>query len=164
MHSVIIIVNAILLSLHSVITLLKMSLWGPAPTPYHPAAEGKAPLIPPLQISFPRSCAQAQLRFAGLSLPDLICSLLVIAACPTPPEQGAWACCPSCSAFTSQTPLCCSGWGLNLTPVPLQFQSNGISDPKSANHPHPEGTMGPPGYSCLLGLSEHHLCQHHVSS
>lgn len=60
MHAVVIIVNVALLSLPSVITLLEMLLWGAAPALYHLAAEGKAPLILPSQISFPGSCAQAQ--------------------------------------------------------------------------------------------------------
>lgn len=126
MHGIVIIVNVALLSLHGAITLLEMLLWGAAPAPYHLAAEGKAPLIPPPQRSFLWSCAQAELCFARLSLPDLICSFQVIAAHPAHPERGVRACCPSCSAFNSQIPLCCSGWGPNLTCMPLSSRAKGF--------------------------------------
>jgi len=161
-HDVIIIANVALPSLHSVITTSEMLLRGPATAPCLLAVEVKTPLIPAPHISFPGSCAQAQLRFARLSLPDLICSLLMTAACPAHPEQGAWACCPSCSASASQTPLCSSGWGPNLASVPLWLLSKGICASTSGNHPHPKGSTGHPGYSCLLEISEHHfspMCQ-----
>lgn len=106
MHGVVVIVDVALLSLYSVMTLLEMLLWGEAPALYHLAAEGKMPLIASPQISFPGSCAQAQLCFTRLTLTDPIFSLLLIAAHPAHPEPGARACCPTCSAFASQTDAC----------------------------------------------------------
>lgn len=160
-HSVVIITNVALLPLHSVITLLEMSLWRAAPAPYPLAAEGKTPLIPP-QISLDLHSGTAVLHCTLSARPDLqfavdgstshshrtVCQgLLTIPLCLR-------------LSYTSVS------FRLGIQPclcAPL-LRSGEISAPSSGNHPHPEGSMGPPGYSCLLGLSEHHFCQPHVSS
>lgn len=59
LHGAAIIVNITLISLHGVITLLEMLLWGAVTALYHAVAEQKTVLIPPTQISFPGSCTQA---------------------------------------------------------------------------------------------------------